>query len=312
MADGAETVGGACLAHTIYIWPSRALVARSWDWPEAWHEAFAQAASQLGGLVATYVLGGLPVVQQSISVELRAGCVSFSVECRGTSIYIAVSDFEGPDEPGPDAPGPNGGTRRQPYAADGLVLGLRGTGKSFTVVTFYGPLPPIPAGNSVAPRINVVLLPRESGRDSLHAIRHSFLRVLPDGLRGSHGLHHDRTSDRTSERLGNGQGAASPPIAPAITTHRRATVTERAAFMSPYRSYRWRSPAGYLQYSGAAYTRAKLGDQCDNRIVGANSFFVKNPRPAKDRTCMEKMELSDLFHLLSTKPMNEPQCQHLS
>jgi len=32
----------------------------------------------------------------------------------------------------------------QPYAVDALVLGLRGSGKSFTIVTFYGPLPPVP------------------------------------------------------------------------------------------------------------------------------------------------------------------------
>jgi len=146
MAYGAEPVRGDCLTHTIYIWPSRQLVAGSSYWPQSWHEAFEQAASQLGSVVASYVLGGLPVTRQPITMELPVGCIRFSVKCRGTSIYIAVSDFEGPEDPGPDAPGPNGGTRRRSSPADGLILGLRGTGKSFTVVTFYGPLPPIPAG----------------------------------------------------------------------------------------------------------------------------------------------------------------------
>jgi hypothetical protein len=150
MAYGAEPVRGDCLTHTIYIWPSRELVAGSSYWPESWHEAFEQATSQLGCVVASYVLGGLPVTQQPITMELPVGSIRFSVRCRDTSIDIAVSEFEGPEDPGPDAPGPNGGTRRQPSPADGLILGLRGTGKSFTVVTFYGPLPPIPAGYRLA------------------------------------------------------------------------------------------------------------------------------------------------------------------
>jgi hypothetical protein len=146
MAFSAEPVRGDCLTHTIYIWPSRELVAGSPYWPESWHEAFGQATSQLASVVASYVLGGLPVTQQPITMELPVGCIRFSVRCRETSIYIAVSDFEGPEDPGPDAPRPNGGARRQASRADGLILGLRGTGKGFTVVTFYGPLPPIPAG----------------------------------------------------------------------------------------------------------------------------------------------------------------------
>ena len=144
MAKGADIVAGGCPAHTIYIWPSRELIARSWDWPEAWHEAFERAAGQLAGLVATCVLGGLPVTQEPATRQLRAGRVSFRVRCCGTRIYIAVLDFEGPHAPGPD-----GGTRKQPCAVDGLVLGLRGSGKSFTIVTFYGPLPPVPAENII-------------------------------------------------------------------------------------------------------------------------------------------------------------------
>src|SRR5262245_30400414 len=119
MADGAEPAWGDCLAHTIYMWPTRDLAARSWHWPDAWHEAFERALSQLGAMMATCILGGLPVVQRSVTVGSPAGSISFRVKCRGTSIYIAVLDFEGPHAPGPD-----GGTRRQPHAADGLVLGL--------------------------------------------------------------------------------------------------------------------------------------------------------------------------------------------
>ena len=146
MAYGAEPAGADPLAHTIYVWPSRELIARSWHWPESWHAAFEQAASQIACVVASYVLGGLPVTPQPITIELPVGCIRFGVKCWGTSIYIAISEFGGPENPGPDAPGPNGGTRRQPTPADGLILGMRGTGKSFTVVPFYGPLPPIPAG----------------------------------------------------------------------------------------------------------------------------------------------------------------------
>jgi hypothetical protein len=147
MADGAVPVRGGCLTHTIYIWPSRELAARSLAWPESWHRAFEQATSQLSGLIASCVLGGLPVTQQPLAMELPVGCIGFSVRCLRTSIYITVSEFEGSEDPGPDYPEPSNGTRRQPCPADGLILGLRGTGKSFTVVTFYGPLPPIPAGH---------------------------------------------------------------------------------------------------------------------------------------------------------------------
>jgi hypothetical protein len=144
VAKGADIVAGGCPAHTIYIWPSRELIGRSWDWPGAWHEAFEQAAGQLAGLIATCVLGGLPIIQEPATRQLRAGRVSFRVKCCGTRIYIAVLDFEGPH-----APGPNGGTRKLPCPVDALVLGLRGSGKSFTIVTFYGPLPPVPAKNHI-------------------------------------------------------------------------------------------------------------------------------------------------------------------
>jgi hypothetical protein len=140
MAFSTEPVRGDCLTHTICIWPSRALVAGSAYWPESWHQAFRCATRQVGRVVASYVLGGLAITPQPITMELPVGCIGFSVRCRDTSIYIAVSDFEGPDDSGPDAPGPNGATRRQGSPADGLILGLRGTGKSSTVVTFYGPL----------------------------------------------------------------------------------------------------------------------------------------------------------------------------
>lgn len=190
MAKGADIVAGGCPPHTIYIWPSRELIARSWDWPEAWHEAFEQAAGQLAGLLATCVLGGLPVTQEPATRQLRAGRVSFRVRCCGTRIYIAVLDFEGPH-----APGPNGGTRRQPYPVDALVLGLRGSGKSFTIVTFYGPLPPVPAESIIRGSWRLVFLvnAQENGIYDLNSRKYSMAstvlmpiksrKMLPNGTR---------------------------------------------------------------------------------------------------------------------------------
>jgi hypothetical protein len=149
MAYGAEPAGADTLAHTIHIWPSQELIARSWSWSEAWHAAYEQAASEVGRAVAVCVLGGLSVSEQPIAMELPAGYVSFSVSLWGTSIQISITAFEGPG--GPDAPGPDGGCR-QPRPADGLVLGLRGTGKCFALVTFYGYLPPLPAGCNIPAR----------------------------------------------------------------------------------------------------------------------------------------------------------------
>lgn len=143
MSFGAEPAEGYAFAHTVHIWPSRELIARSWHWSEAWHAAYEQAASEIGRAVAVCVLGGLPVADRPIAMELPTGCVSFSVSLWGTSIYVSITEFEGPG--GPDAPGPDGGSR-QPRPADGLVLGLRGTGKCFALVTFYGHLPPLPTG----------------------------------------------------------------------------------------------------------------------------------------------------------------------
>src|SRR5690606_6637981 len=121
-----------------------------WRWPEAWHEAYGRATNQLGGLVASYVLSGLPVSEQPITLRLPCGgSIGYSVRCRGTSVYIIVAEFEGPGTP--NGPGPNGGLRRRPVSAQGLVLGVRGTGKCFTIVTFYGPLPSVPAGNILVP-----------------------------------------------------------------------------------------------------------------------------------------------------------------
>ena len=73
MAYGAEPAGAEALAHTIYIWPSRELVASSWHWPESWHTAFEQAASQIGRAVAVCVLGGLPVSEEMLRADIDAG-----------------------------------------------------------------------------------------------------------------------------------------------------------------------------------------------------------------------------------------------
>lgn len=152
MADK-KAVGGGCLTHTLYVWPDREVIADSVYWPLAWHLAFDKAARQLGERVACCVLGGLPICPEPISIELLpSGWLEFSVHVSGTSIDVVIWTFEGPDGPEPDAPGPNGGVRRS--TADGLVLGLRGTGKSFSITTFYdGPVPRIPVGHVVEVRV---------------------------------------------------------------------------------------------------------------------------------------------------------------
>jgi hypothetical protein len=145
MAYATKPAGADPLAHTIYVWPSQQLIARSWAWPEAWHAAYEHAASEVGRDVAVRVLGGLAAREQSIELKLGVAWVSFTVRVFETSIFVSITAFDGPD--GPDSPGPNGG-REQPRSADGLILGLRGTGKSFVLVTFYGYLPPLPVGYS--------------------------------------------------------------------------------------------------------------------------------------------------------------------
>jgi hypothetical protein len=143
MANGAEPVGGRCgFRYVIYIRPSGDLIAQSWSWPPAWHRAFERAAGQLGRAVAFCILQGLPPTRRVIAQQLPVDCLRFSVRCRETSVYISISAFTGPHAPRPD-----GGLRQQPYAAHGLVLGLRGSGKSFSLVVFQGRMPlPVEGG----------------------------------------------------------------------------------------------------------------------------------------------------------------------
>jgi len=143
MAYGAEPAGA--LALTIYVRPSRQLEARSWYWPASWHQAFEDATAELGLAAATCVLYGLPLTKRLIALQLTIECVAFRVRRSGASIYISVQDFTGP-ETGPDAPGPGGGCQ-QPRSVDGLVLGLRGSGRFFHLVVFHGYMPAIPMQN---------------------------------------------------------------------------------------------------------------------------------------------------------------------
>lgn len=139
MAYSAKAARAGSLARTIfiYIWPTDELVARSWQWPAFWHEAFEQAADRIGYAVAMCIAGGRPIGEGQAGLRLSVGCITFSTERRGASISIAVSDFTGPETPGPDAPGPDGG-RQQPRSADGLVLGLRKTARNSHLVVFHG------------------------------------------------------------------------------------------------------------------------------------------------------------------------------
>jgi hypothetical protein len=142
MAYGAEPAGAAALAHTIYVRPSRQLIAQSWHWPASWHLAFEYATAELVLAAATYVLYGLPLSGARIAAQLSIECVKFRVTRKGTSVYIAVLEFTGP-RTGPDAPGPDGGCQ-QPRAADGLAVGLRGSGRTFQLVVFHGYMPAVP------------------------------------------------------------------------------------------------------------------------------------------------------------------------
>ncbi len=142
MAYGAEPAGAGALAHTIYVRPSRELIAQSWQWPASWHEAFEQTMAELALAAVTRVLEGLPVTERLIALQLTDVCVAFRIEREGSRTYIAVLEFTGPEN-GPNAPGPNGGCQ-QPRPADGLVLGLRGSGRIFQLVVFQGYMPAIP------------------------------------------------------------------------------------------------------------------------------------------------------------------------
>jgi hypothetical protein len=252
VAKGEDIVAGGCPAHTIYIWPSRELIARSWGWPEAWHEAFEQAAGQLAGLVATCVLGGLPLTQEPATRRLRAGCVTFRVRCSGTRIYIAVLDFEGPHAPGPD-----GGTRRQPHPVDGLVLGLRGYGKAFTIVTFYGPLPPVPAENITRGPWRSVMLAnlRANGNHSFDSRQSpianviwmpiQFRAVLPSGMQ------QDRCFHRNLPSVSNLSGTPE--------TNERHTSFSLKEHRSVWRKRRDRSPIRKPQsFAGLGHDATEL------------------------------------------------------
>jgi hypothetical protein len=180
MTFGAETAGADPLAHTVHVWPSQELVARSWEWPEAWHAAYEEAASQIGRAVGVCVLGGLPVLEHPIALELPSGCVTFSVSVWGTSIYISITAFDGPG--GPDSPRPDGGCH-QPRSADGLGLGLRGTGKHCQIVTFYGYLPPLPAGYQASSGALCQALTGVSGEGAIcGGIK--FANVMPSPMEG--------------------------------------------------------------------------------------------------------------------------------
>jgi hypothetical protein len=169
MACGAEIAGARALAHTIYVRPSRELIAQSWQWPASWHEAFEQTMAQIALATVTCILEGLPVTERLIALQLTDACVAFRIERTASRTYIAVLMFTGPGN-GPDAPGPNGGCQ-QPRPADGLVLGLRGSGRTFQLVVFQGYMPAIPG-----PARNVLAL-------------RLFERAILKGIEKDHAVH---------------------------------------------------------------------------------------------------------------------------
>jgi hypothetical protein len=173
MAYGAETAGARALAYTIYIRPSRDLVDRSWQWPESWHRAYERAAAELALAAATCVLDDLRFTDAPIELDLDAARIAFQIECKGARIYIAVLAFTGPQD-GPDAPGPNGGCP-QPRSIDGLVLGLRGSGRVFHLVVFHGYMPAIPGPAQSALLWNLFGKAIETGIHSYRAIQSMYV-----------------------------------------------------------------------------------------------------------------------------------------
>jgi hypothetical protein len=135
-------MGAAAPGPFIYVWPSRGLIGRSWSWPAAWHDAFQDAASRIGLAVAIYALDGGRFARRLVSMQLSIGAIKFRVRRRGSSLYITVVAFTGPDH-SPDSPD---GTR-QPSAVEGLILGLHGSGENSYLVVFHGQIPFIPAGD---------------------------------------------------------------------------------------------------------------------------------------------------------------------
>ena len=176
MAYGAEPAGGHGPSHTIYVWPSRELTAKSWYWPASWHEAFQHAAGRIGLAVAICVLEGQPIGRRQAALRLSMGTLLISVRRRGASTIVNVHEFTGPETPGPDTPGPDGGAR-QPSCVDGLVLGLRGSGRSSYLVVFHGYMPPTPAENSLS-RLPAGYFPTFAGD-----IRRTLSRRLVSGRR---------------------------------------------------------------------------------------------------------------------------------
>jgi hypothetical protein len=150
MAIGAAPRGPGSLAWTIYIWPSQELVAKSWDWPQARHEAFERALTVLAIAAATCILDGRPFGGQHARSPISSDYLSFSAVRRGDSVHITITDFGGPESPDPDWPGPNGGAS-QPKPVDGLVVGLRGSDRYYRMVVFHGFMAPIPATNVLTP-----------------------------------------------------------------------------------------------------------------------------------------------------------------
>jgi len=135
------------VAYTIQVWPTPALRFESWSWPEAWRSAYRKVAWSLALTAATQLAAGCTFVRQEIRVATTLGRVTFTISQTGTSVHILVSGFRGPHVPGP---GPGDGLGLQPEPIDGLVIGLSGADRRFTVVVFFGVAPPIETvGSSV-------------------------------------------------------------------------------------------------------------------------------------------------------------------
>jgi hypothetical protein len=149
--------------------------------------AYQQMAVGLALTAVRQIVEGCSFPAGEMSAATPIGRVTFSLSQRNRTVHIEVREFTVPH-----SPSPNGGKRRKTISADGLVLGLRGSKRSFHLVTFYGKVPPIPARNAAG-----------SGVARKPASRHSVLQTgswLLDNLICEALLRNLRNS-RTSQKL---------------------------------------------------------------------------------------------------------------
>jgi hypothetical protein len=140
MSFDAQTSGTDRMMWVIHIWPSLEVEAQSWAWTPALHASYLRVVRFIAVSAASCLLDGDTITTED---DIDLDFVTLNVRCEGTTVYITITDFAGSDNPDP-----NGGTYApQPHPADGLVVRLSGSGKSFRLAVFYGTFPQFPETN---------------------------------------------------------------------------------------------------------------------------------------------------------------------